>query len=85
MSRHTDVFNTFYVTQLDVMMEVVSTWPDSAYYIEKLQRLRSNLMAKGAQAFDPDPNHFNTMIHGDMFVLNCLFIVILLNFKKLNS
>lgn len=75
MSRHTDVFNTFYVTQFDVMMEVVSTWPDSVYYIEKLQRLRGNLMKKGAKAFDPQPNHFNTMIHGDMYVVYFLSIM----------
>lgn len=68
MSRHTDTFNTFYCTQLDVLMEVVSTWEDSEYYTEKLHRLRGNIMDKGAKAFDPEPNHFNTMIHGDMFV-----------------
>lgn len=66
MSRHTDVFNKFYVTQLDVMMEVVSAWPDGEYYIKKLKRLRTNIMKRGSKAFDPEPNHFNTMIHGDM-------------------
>lgn len=68
MSRHTDVFDTFYITQLEVLMEVVSTWEDSSYYMEKLDRLRGTIMEKGAKAFSADPSHFNTMIHGDMFV-----------------
>lgn len=67
MSRHTNVLDTFYVTQLDVMTEVVSTWPNGAYYMEKLQRLRCNIMEKGAKAFDAEPKHFNTLIHGDMY------------------
>lgn len=74
MTRHTDVFDTFYRTQLDVLMEVVALWPDGAYYIEKLRRTHSNLMERGSSAFDPDPNHFNTMIHGDMFVTFCRLI-----------
>ncbi|XP_031633749.1 uncharacterized protein LOC116347328 [Contarinia nasturtii] len=72
MSRHTNVLDTFYVTQLNVMMEVVATWPNSAYYIEKLERLRCNLMEKGAKAFDAEPNQFNTLIHGDMWVNNLM-------------
>lgn len=69
MSRHTNVFDTFYLTQLDVLMEeVVSKWPDADYYLAKLRRVRDNLMELGAKAFEPDPSHFNTLIHGDMFV-----------------
>lgn len=74
MCRHTDAFNTFFITQFDVMLEVVSTWPDNKHYMEKLQRLRNNLLEKGAKTFDPQPNHFNTLIHGDMFVVSsCRF------------
>lgn len=68
MSRHTDVLDTFYITQLDVLMEVVETWPDGDYFMEKLHRLRGTMMEKGANAFGADPDHFNTMIHGDMYV-----------------
>lgn len=69
MSHHTDVFNVFYLTQLDVMTEVLSEWSDGDYYIEKMKRVRTNLMEKGANAFAPNPNHFNTLIHGDLYVL----------------
>lgn len=68
MSRHTDALDTFFLTQFDVLMEVVSTWPDNEHYIDKLQRLRNDLMERGAKAFDPDPKHFNTLIHGDLYV-----------------
>lgn len=68
MTRHTDVLNTFYLTQFEILMEVVSTWPDSGNYMGKFQRLHNNLMERGAKAFEPETNHFNTLIHGDMFV-----------------
>lgn len=71
MSRHTNSLDTFYLTQFDVLMEVVSTWSDAEYYIPKLQHVRKHLMKKGAKAFEPDQNHFNTLIHGDMFVYLC--------------
>lgn len=52
------------------MLEVVSTWPDNEYYVGKLQRLRRNIFEKGSKTLDPEPNHFNTLIHGDMFVIH---------------
>lgn len=74
MSRHTNSLDTFYLTQLDVLMEVVlPMWPNADYFMPKLRRVRNNLMANGAKAFDADPNHFNTLIHGDMFVYLCNF------------
>lgn len=53
-------------------MEVLSEWSDGDYYVKKLKRVRKNLMEKGAKAFAPDPNHFNTLIHGDMWVNNLM-------------
>lgn len=82
------MYTTFYLTHLDVIIEVVSTWQDGEQYMEKLKRLRSNLIEKGAKAFDPEPTHFNTMIHGDMFVfcnlsiLDFHFIPTHVKFKK---
>lgn len=70
MSRHTDVFDVFYLTQLDVVIEVLSEWPNGDYYIDKLKRVQENVMKKGARAFAPDASHFNTLIHGDLCVKN---------------
>lgn len=72
ISRATDKLNTFYLTQFDAAIEVIAKWPDSGAYIDKLRRLRDNLMEKGRRAFDADPKHFNTMIHGDMWTNNLL-------------
>lgn len=68
MSQHTNLYDTFYLSQFDAMTEVVSSWPDANNYITKLRRLRSSLLERGCKAFELNPNHFNTLIHGDMFV-----------------
>lgn len=68
MSQHTNVYDTFYLTQLDAMIAAISTWPDANHYIEKFGRLRGSLVERGSKAFEPIPNHFNTLNHGDMFV-----------------
>lgn len=79
MSRHTDAFDVFYLTQLDMMTEVLSEWSDGDYYIEKMKRVRTILMDRGANAFAPDPNHFNTLIHGDLYVLFLGYFATFLN------
>lgn len=72
ISRATDKLNTFYLTQFDAAVAVIAKWPDFAAYTDKLKRLRGNLMEKGRKAFDADPKHFNTMIHGDMWTNNLM-------------
>lgn len=68
ISRHTDAFNAFYTSQLDVLIEVVESWPEFDAYSEKLRRLRPHIIEKLRTAFDVNPNDFNTLIHGDMCV-----------------
>lgn len=51
---------------------MIAKWPDFAAHTDKLRRLRDNLMEKGRQAFDANPKHFNTMIHGDMWTNNLM-------------
>lgn len=62
--KDTSMHNLF-TTQLSVVIEVVSTWPDADKYVQKLQRLQGKLIEKGAAFFEPDPNEINTLIHGD--------------------
>lgn len=61
-----------FLTQLDALIELTSSWPDFDYYTEKLRRFHGNLIEKGRQTFDANPNHFNTMIHGDMWTNNIM-------------
>ena len=81
MSRHTDSYDQFYLTQFDGMVDTVSTWPNANYYLPKFQRLRNEFLEKGCKAYAPDPNHFNTLIHGDLYV----YFFHLLNFFSVIS
>lgn len=72
ISRATDKLNNYYLTQFDAAVEVIAKWPDFAAITEKLNGLRDNLMEKGRRAFDANPKHFNTMIHGDMWTNNLM-------------
>lgn len=72
MSRDSDAFHTFYYAQLDVIIEVLSSWPDFVHYARKLRRLRNDIVEKGCQMFDPNPNHFNTLNHGDFWLNNVM-------------
>lgn len=73
MSQHTNVYDTFYLTQFDAMLAAISSWPNANHYIEKFGRLRSSLLEKGSKAFEPNTSHFNTLNHGDMFVFAFAF------------
>lgn len=72
MSRDSDVFHYFYYAQLDVLIELLSTWPDFGQYAEKLRRLRNDVVERGLKVFDPNPKHFNTLNHGDFWLNNVM-------------
>lgn len=58
--------------QMDVLLEVVSSWPDFSYYAHKLKVLRSRLMQRCIETVRPEPQHFNTIIHADLWTNNIL-------------
>lgn len=64
--------SNMFLTHLDAIVEVLQGWPDFAYYAEKIRRFRKNFIEKGCQAFDADPNQFNTFIHGDLWTNNIM-------------
>lgn len=68
MNRNTDVFDQFCLNQFDAMTDAISSWPNADEYSSKLRHLRSNLLERLREAFDPEPNQFNTLIHGDLYV-----------------
>lgn len=57
---------------LDILIEVISTWPDFIGYVDKLKRLRETFIERTRKIFVPDPKHFNTLIHGDMWAPNLM-------------
>lgn len=95
ISRHSDAFNSAYLSQLDLLIELVESWPEYTNYANKLRRLRPHLIERMRRAFDVNPNHFNTLIHGDMFVhfryffhfsQNCFLLLLFLDhFTKITK
>lgn len=72
MNRSTDGLTHAYLTQLDALIETISKWENYEYYVEKLRKFKPHLVEKGRTAFDPSPNHFNTLIHGDIWKNNVM-------------
>lgn len=53
-----------FLTQLDALIELVSSWPDFDKYTEKLRRFHGKFVEKERQIFDADPKQFNTLVCG---------------------
>lgn len=66
-------FESFYHTCLDAMINLISTWDNYSYYVEKLKNLKVNLMEYAKLAFDVKPHNFHTLIHGDIWTNNTMF------------
>lgn len=65
-----DAIITDILLNYDVLIEIVSEWSGFERYTQKLKRFRENLMEKHRQAFKVNPNDFNTLVHGDMWINN---------------
>lgn len=72
MNRCNDGLNPIYITQLQALIDTVSSWTDYEYYADKLRQLQPHLIEKGRCAFDAQPGHFNTLIHGDIWRNNVM-------------
>lgn len=64
----------FYLTSFEAIINLISTWDNYAYYVEKLNKLKENLMDNVKLAFDVKPNQFHTLIHGDIWSNNTMFL-----------
>ncbi|XP_037041987.1 uncharacterized protein LOC119078526 [Bradysia coprophila] len=72
INQHVDGFLPHFKAQVSFVKEVVSNWPDFAKYLPKLDRLLSKFDEKARHAFQPNPTHFNTLVHGDMWSPNLM-------------
>lgn len=72
ISRGTDGFNTIYYSHFDIVIEIISEWPESVDYVNKLRRIRDEVMERGYKVYDTNPNHFNTLVHDDLWSTNLL-------------
>lgn len=67
-----DAFSIMYLKMLDLLVELVSTWPNYEIIANKLRKFRSKFIEKGRQLFDPNDNQFNTLTHGDPWTNNIM-------------
>ncbi|XP_055308988.1 uncharacterized protein LOC129572899 [Sitodiplosis mosellana] len=71
-TRDMDTFNNIYVGNLEVIIEVISNWPNFTVYAEKLRRLQNDLIERLRQPYDVKPNQFNTLNHDDLWCPNLM-------------
>lgn len=48
---------------LKIVTDIISKWPDFGVVAEKLQRLQGEIAERAHQAYDLNPDHFNTLNH----------------------
>lgn len=72
MTRGTKGFHNVYKSHLDIVIGIISEWNGFGVYAEKLRRLRNELIERGYQMHDINPNHFNTLVHDDLWSTNLM-------------
>lgn len=61
-----------YVGLFDALLDTISTWPEFSVHYEKLCRFREDLVEKWHQVHDVNPEHFNTLVHNDIWPPNVM-------------
>lgn len=64
---------TFLNEPFDVLCEVLASWGGMDEYVVKLKRFRENYIEMGKRLYEPDPNGYNVLNHGDFHIKNLLF------------
>lgn len=63
----------FFAESIETLAEVLATWEGYEFYAEKLQAFVSKFVEVGKNFYQPDPNGFSVLNHGDFHVKNLLF------------
>lgn len=64
---------TFLNEPFDVLCDVLTSWGGMDEYVVRLKRFRQNYIAMGQRLYEPDPNGYNVLNHGDFHIKNLLF------------
>lgn len=72
MSRVPEGFSKSMMTHFNLVIEEISEWENFEVYAEKLRHLHDDFMERGHQIFDVNSNHFNTLVHGDLWNTNLM-------------
>lgn len=72
MSRDVPVFVNMYTGMFDALLDTISKWPEFSDNYAKMSRFRTDLVEKWHQALDVNPNHFNALVHNDLWPPNIM-------------
>lgn len=61
-----------YDSHFEIVIEIISEWNGFDVVAEKLRRLRGGIVERGYQANDLNTNHFNTLVHDDLWCTNLM-------------
>lgn len=64
---------TFLNEPIDVLCDVLTSWGGLDEYVVKLKEFREKYIEMGKRLYEPDPNGFNVLNHGDFHIKNLLF------------
>lgn len=64
---------TFLNEPFDVLCDVLTSWGGMDEYVVRLKRFRENYIPMGQRLYEPDPNGYNVLNHGDFHIKNLLF------------
>ncbi|XP_017140524.1 uncharacterized protein LOC108154687 [Drosophila miranda] len=72
-NRHTEGFAPFFQNMMIMGAEFADKCPElGSYYGNKLRALVKRLMEYSTRVYDPQPDEFNTLVHGDFWVNNVM-------------
>lgn len=72
ISRSNDSLCSLYKITIGILSELLSEWNGFAEYTEKLRVLQKDIVKLSLRSYDFKPNHFNTLIHDDLWSTNLM-------------
>nr|XP_002053630.3 uncharacterized protein LOC6630632 [Drosophila virilis] len=72
-NRHTRAFSPMFESLFGVAAQFAGQCPElGSVYEEKLKRLQKRVMEYTERVYDPQPDQFNTLTHGDLWINNIM-------------
>uniref|UniRef100_A0A1B0C986 CHK kinase-like domain-containing protein n=2 Tax=Lutzomyia longipalpis TaxID=7200 RepID=A0A1B0C986_LUTLO len=72
-NRKTSGVSSFFLTNLDALINCISKWKGYEYYVAKLEKMRLGFEEKARELYDPKEDVLNVLIHGDLWTNNVMF------------
>lgn len=72
-SRENSAFHDFFSSNMDALINEVSSWNGYETYAEKLRKLKQNMFEYAFRASDNEPGDLKVLTHGDLWLNNFMF------------